>query len=203
MRCKYCGWDNPAGNAKCSKCNQPLSEEYDYGNRQRETLDDKEFNPRKTVSENATFPKQNPEKTSGKEDTCSRCGYPVMEEATACPACGTQKEIQKEADFGRQTIRPGRRSHCSLTLIPEEKERIRPETFSFSGEEIILNRNNTEQDNPTITSKEQAALTYENRRWYIQDRSELKTTCVQASRKIEIQPGDIIILGDRRFEFDY
>ena len=25
MRCKNCGWNNPAGNEKCEKCNAPLA----------------------------------------------------------------------------------------------------------------------------------------------------------------------------------
>ena len=54
----------------------------------------------------------------------------------------------------------------------------------------------------TITSKEQAALTYENKKWYLQDRSEQKTTFVYTTEKIELKPGDIIVLGNRRFEFD-
>jgi hypothetical protein len=46
-------------------------------------------------------------------------------------------------------------------------------------------------------------LTCENKRWFIQDRSELKTTCLYVSEKTELKPGDIIVLGDRRFLFDY
>ncbi len=41
----------------------------------------------------------------------------------------------------------------------------------------------------------------ENGKWYIKDASPLKTTYVCAKEKIELAPGDIIILGNRRFEF--
>ena len=38
--------------------------------------------------------------------------------------------------------------------------------------------------------------------WYIENHSELGTTYIQANRKFEIQPGDVIVLGDRRFTFE-
>jgi hypothetical protein len=110
--------------------------------------------------------------------------------------------VTSEENASRQTVRPGKRSYCTLTLIPEEKEPVAATTLSFSREKIILNRANTEPDNVTITSKEQALLSCEDRRWFIEDRSELKTTCLYVSEKTELKPGDIIVLGDRRFLFD-
>ena len=65
-----------------------------------------------------------------------------------------------------------------------------------------MNRENTEVSNRTITSKEQAEIVFEDGHWYLLDRSELRTTFIQANRKIEIIPDDIIVLGDRRFKFE-
>ena len=45
-------------------------------------------------------------------------------------------------------------------------------------------------------------LISEDGKWYLVNHSELCTTSVEANRKIEIQSGDIIILGDRRFKFE-
>jgi hypothetical protein len=106
-------------------------------------------------------------------------------------------------DMNRRTVRPGKRSYCSLTLIPDEKEPVSASPLSFSGEEVVLNRANTEPNNITITSKAQAMLTCEDKHWFIQDLSELKTTYLYVSEKTELKPGDIIVLGDRRFLFDY
>ena len=91
---------------------------------------------------------------------------------------------------------------CRLSMIPNTNEETPASPLVFSGEEIILNRDNTDEGNMTITSKEQAILTYENKKWYLQDRSEQKTTFVYTTEKIELKPGDIIVLGNRRFEFD-
>ncbi|MDR2680418.1 MAG: zinc ribbon domain-containing protein [Tannerella sp.] len=144
---------------------------------------------------------------------CPECGAAVLDKEDEpefelpefeLPKAELPKEGEpKEDNVGRRTVRPGKRCYCSLTLIPDEKEPVTPASLPFSGEEIILNRANTEPDNVTITSKEQAVLTCENKRWYIEDRSELKTTYLYVSGKTEIKPGDIIVLGDRRFVFDY
>jgi hypothetical protein len=152
---------------------------------------------------------------------CLNCNFPVPSGYYYCPECGAalqdkedvpefemqedeaQEDATPENNIGRRTIRPGKRYYCSLTLIPDEKEPVTPAPLSFSGEEIVLNRANTEPDNATITSKEQAVLTCENKHWFIRDRSELKTTYLYVSEKTELKPGDIIVLGDRRFLFDY
>ena len=87
-------------------------------------------------------------------------------------------------------------------MIPNpHEEGFSPVTLEFSGESVVLNRSNTDEENMTITSKEQAVLIYENKKWYIQDKSEQKTTFVYTSDKIELKPGDVIVLGNRRFEF--
>jgi hypothetical protein len=119
------------------------------------------------------------------------------------PDAITPEETTSEDDISRRTVRPGKRSYCSLTLIPDEKEPVSASPLSFSGKEVVLNRANTEPDNITITSKAQAVLTCEDKHWFIQDRSELKTTYLYVSEKTELKPGDIIVLGDRRFLFDY
>ena len=97
--------------------------------------------------------------------------------------------------------RPQQR-HCSLTIIPEEDENIPEQRNVYNGDNIILTRENTEQDNRTITSKEQAELSFEDGKWYILNKSEYGSTYIEANRKFEIQQGDVIVLGDRRFRFD-
>lgn len=174
--------DNRGPGKKCAKCGYPLRP------------GQKECPECGAVAE----PKKTEEKVY-----CPKCGQVLNPEVNFCPGCGYAVNGPKgeKGDFGRKTVLPGRRFRCSLTLIPEEKEHIEPQTLDFAGEEIILNRDNTEPDNNTITSQEQAVLIYENKKWYIQDRSSLKTTYVYAGDRVELHSGDIIVLGDRKFEF--
>lgn len=91
---------------------------------------------------------------------------------------------------------------CSLSIIFEDDE-LDQEALPthYEGKMVELNRENTEPSNRTITSKVQATLTHEDGHWYIENNSEMRTTYVAVSRKMELQPGDIIIMGDRRFVF--
>ena len=91
----------------------------------------------------------------------------------------------------------------TFTLKPLKRlnERHDFEEQEYEGKEIVLTRENTEQNNSSITSRQQALVTRVDGRWYIEDRSEQKTTFVQASHKTELHDGDIILLGNRLFEF--
>ena len=91
----------------------------------------------------------------------------------------------------------------SFSLLPVKRinERRDFSELEYSGDKVVLTRENTEADNASITSHEQAVITHEDGRWYLKDLSELKTTFVQANHKIELHDGDVILLGNRLFEF--
>lgn len=88
-----------------------------------------------------------------------------------------------------------------LQPILRMNERKVVEPVEFEGNEVILSRENTEPTNSSITSHEQAVITCSDGHWFIENRSEQRTTFVQATKKIELHDGDIILLGNRLFEF--
>lgn len=104
----------------------------------------------------------------------------------------------------RGTVNPylqGHKPHFTLTPKQRDTERVAPEAQSFEGDTVTLNRANTEPENYSITSREQAIIYREGDKWFIEDHSDQKTTFVQAGRKTEIRPGDTILLGNRVFTF--
>lgn len=82
-----------------------------------------------------------------------------------------------------------------------ERKPVEPVEIELEEGEAVLTRDNTEPGNPSITSKEQALVTFSDGHWYIENRSEQSTTFVLANKKIELHDGDIILLGNRMFEF--
>ena len=88
-----------------------------------------------------------------------------------------------------------------LKPLKRMNERRDFDDLEFEGKEVVLNRDNTESNNASITSHEQAIISRNDGHWYIEDRSEQKTTFVQAGSKIELHDGDIILLGNRMSEF--
>ena len=223
MRCKNCGWENPVTNAKCEKCNLPLS----GSSNDVQLLED-------LSSSNMQL------KNTAK--SCSKCGYPVRNVEKSCPQCGfafedeIQKPLEEKQATPSEVLKPVSEKtldvqepdvktfesspfdntmmpwlqvekiptcECSLKFVSRDGQPTADPSLRFAGNPIQLNRGNTEPSNQTITSKIQAELSFENGKWYIQDKSVLKTTYIYAKGKIELQSGDIIAMGNRLFEFKY
>lgn len=162
---------------------------------------------------------------------CPQCGTTTLGNVARCPQCGAQLPAQEVASASsavrpanvyasaaatdnRSTIyRPLHKEEkpapiveevpkCSLCLIYEDHELDqKAQPIHYEGKLVELNRENTEPSNRTITNKVQATLTHEDGHWYIENNSEMHTTYLAVNRKMELQPGDVIIMGDRRFVF--
>ena len=92
--------------------------------------------------------------------------------------------------------------HFTLEPIKRDDElMINLEKRAFDTAEVVLNRQNTDPENSSITSRQQAIMSFEDGKWYIEDRSSFKTTFIRVTKKTELQEGDIIVLGDRAFKF--
>lgn len=216
MKCQFCGWDNPQGKENCEKCNKPLTNCVESKNDIPSGLDNHArptdrhasavFNPKATIREDANTNIVNDQETQ----KCPECDYPL--ENGECSACGysvskeSNEALAKVADEVRMTMRPIRKGEKESTfkLIPISEVTGMPEgeTLHYEGNEVMLNRDNTDPKNKTITSHDQACLTLNNGTWCIEDKSEYKTTFVQASRKTELQSGDLILLGDQMYRFE-
>lgn len=106
-----------------------------------------------------------------------------------------QKHVAREAE-------PEAIPHCSLKPIAREGETMaKPQKRDFIADRIVLNRDNTDPGNYSITSQQQALLTFENGKWYIEDCSAYKTTFIRVTRRTELHEGDVVGMGDREFEF--
>ena len=214
MKCHFCNWDNPEGRTNCEKCNQPLHQDVPQSSYEsktvRQPVNGNGVNLKATVRENNSG-KAN---KTVKENTgkCPECGYEL--EDGVCFACGYgDTEIPKEnknyKDMnidGKKTIRPHRKGEKEgrfvLTPISEDNGQPEGEIIQFEGDEVALNRENTDPKNSTITSQIQAVVSREDGKWSILDKSEYRTTFVQAERKVELQSGDLILLGNQLYRFD-
>lgn len=221
MRCQFCGWDNPDGKERCEKCNKPLndveSEASSKGQSAHERLTERQksssFNPKKTLRESAVAGNNAAE--NKEQEVCPECGFTLQN--GECANCGyvskneeesvkSQHIHQREPVDVRKTVRPQRKGEkeqkFSLTPISEDTGLPEGEAIAFEGNTIDLTRNNTDPKNSTITSHTQATIAYHEGKWSIEDKSEYKTTFVQAENKIEIQPGALILLGNQLYRFD-
>ena len=138
------------------------------------------------------------------EVKCEKCGTMVSIDFSFCPKCGERIHLPTVRAIIHKPTPPSEppKPKCHLTIIPEEGENMEADRKDYEGDSIILNRENTDQGKRTITSKEQAELICEDGHWYVLNRSELGSTYLEANRKLALEPGDIVVLGDRRFRFE-
>lgn len=137
--------------------------------------------PRREVTDSATTQETAP--TSEPETQ-------VVDKRTINPYLKKKKPAPKGFEY-----------YCSFQPIVREDEDTVPDKNVYDAQTVILNRQNTDPKNPSITSREQARLTFEDGVWYIEDLSSQGTTFVRVGRKTALQDGDIVLLGDREFEF--
>lgn len=146
---------------------------------------------------------------------CWNCGKRNPLEARFCSFCGEDLDGKKQAE-PRNEIKPSHArmgtvnpwmkpddgAFCTLKPLPWDGENVDHQPISFSGKSIVLSRDNTDPNNQSITSSEQAILSFEDGEWFIVDKSSMHTTYVQASHSTKLHKGDIIVLGNRLFEFN-
>lgn len=213
MECKNCGREIPDDSKKCKYCKQPIIGRVAQAS---STISEKKTK-RKTGTEviealKGTIPEGSLEKQNVLGEECPECHLQL--EDGKCPRCEYKKEDIKEepksekkkASTGCETIRWNHESEIEngtfvLNPLSAKTGMTDGEPLTFTGTEIGLTRENTAPGNKTITSKVQAVLGIENGEWYILDKSELKSTFVQASRPIPLEDGQQILLGSQLYEF--
>jgi uncharacterized protein with PIN domain len=176
---------------------------------------------KKTIREDDVFGNQ-----PAQPNICPKCSYPLRPGTTKCPNCQTElnggNPIQNQQDVRRQAPRRptvlnapkfngtvnvwtegsiGITPSFVLSPVKRNGERHDPEDVELEGEEVVLNRENTDPGNMSITSKTQAIITRKDDQWYIEDKSEQRTTFIQANTPQPLKDGDIILLGNRLFVF--
>lgn len=158
--------------------------------------------------------------------SCNTCGYPNTHATAICLQCKAElapgKNIsQKKGAVSNQnhrlvkgegadssdpdlkkTIDPYRQKKeiaCFLKMIGESEDET--QVIKCTGTKVTLNRGNLDPDNMTITSKVQAEIEFRDGEFFIQDKSDKKTTFIQVNQPHSLKDGDIILLGNRKFLF--
>lgn len=219
MRCKNCGWSNEPNAKKCIKCNAPLCGSMIASDSIVEPSINEENESdiiSKTCRESSSV--NNIPVSDNNPNLCPNCGYNVAPNMESCPICNTSisRPNLQVSDLNASNNTPNRQgtinpwghgvnpsgsSFCQLQPIAWENENISYQPQSYSGQQIVLNRSNTDPNNHTITSKQQAILSFENGKWYIEDKSAHKSTFIQVNGKMSLNDGDVVLMGNRMFIF--
>ena len=137
---------------------------------------------------------------------CNNCGYPVINGMHTCPNCLAEMPEEIAAPLPVETeeyeYNENEIPYCTLQPISLPGERKITEEVNEEGAEVFLSRNNTVPHDKSIDDEEQACLFFSDGHWFIEDRSRDNSTYVHAGAGIKLEPGDIIRMGDRLFEFN-
>jgi len=228
MRCNNCGWDNAPAAMRCEKCNAPqkgsmvqentpVSPAPSSGNL-NETI--KGARPSGPYIDAPNEPVKSG--ASVTDVSCPFCGYPNTSGTIKCINC--KKPLVKDTADGEPRSRKAPdsenedntkphgvlKTQTPWSKINDQKFTLKhltpdnqvKQSLDYDGNEVILNRSNTIPNNSTITSNQQAMIFNKDGKWFIADKSNLHTTFIRPGEPVEIKKGDIILLGDSRFEFD-
>ncbi len=202
LKCTNCDTLNAPGSIKCGHCNAPLK---------GSILDAPAVQPPPAAKVNTDMLRRSID--------CPHCGYPNLKPAAGCVKCGKAfgegpamkvaeppKVVRKPNPIPDGTINP-----WSQPVAPAAKFRLKPltrsgepamEQLEFQGDRVELNRENLEPANRTITGKTQARLEHRDGAWHLSNESAQKSTFLLVQGPVVLKKGDIILMGDRMFEFD-
>jgi len=172
-----CGYPNPINYTECVKCETPLHE------------------PAETVV--------SPKGFDGTGDSPKKESKKAADPRQIDRNAAVDKSRKVPENSGA-TMNPwSKPKYARFHLLPVSREgedlNIR---LDFEGNTVDLNRANLEPTNMTITSKVQAVVSYRDGQWYLANESEMQTTFIRVDGEIRLQKGDILLMGDRMFEFD-
>lgn len=185
-KCPHCGYPVIGEYSACPNCGSPLSAKEEVESDVTEKDSDRK---------NYIVPQIETE-------VCDECGAEIKSDDVFCPKCGAKIRHKTQRIKREHSANTKSNPKCSLKLVLEEDENIEAQKNIYEGASVVLSRANTEPENRTITSKEQALLIHEDGHWYIENRATCNPTFVMAERRLELLPGDKILLGDRIFVFD-
>lgn len=77
-----------------------------------------------------------------------------------------------------------------------------PQALSFSGDKVSVERKDIPGADSSIGEDIQVAFEYENGQWAVSEKEGRPVVYVAASHKVWLQPGDVIVVGNRRYIFE-
>lgn len=153
-----------------------------------------------------------PSKSENVNLACPKCQYPLRIEPSAsspCPNCGFSG-----ADEIHDTVSDSKKTILLHDLDLQDEERLPAFRFKLISEpsgsefkieseedEIILNRDHLAPNNTSISSNEHLRVKFLDGKIFIQDVSTNGSTYIQVKKKMPVEPGTRIVMGNRIYLF--
>lgn len=198
-RCPICSTMNPAGSQKCRSCNALLDgsvvkENYatEFSRGGAQTFDLRQ----------PTLKEADSEVVSNKTHKCPKCGYEMRAGARVCPAC--HAALREEETPSRSKTIPGWEMESqtpTFRIGTCDAKGEMSNSKEFTTQDIKLGRNELYEGDNHI-SREHIHIVNEGGRWYVEDISSTHQTFLALKGKMQIEDGDVLVIGNRFFKFE-
>ncbi len=162
---------------------------HDYGNA---TIRD-HTNLKKTIRGRQLENFNNNNEVTG--SNCSNCGYPLEVMNSDCPKCEyvnhpemSKKKTTKISNFEFEE------EGLQIQLKPLKKDH-KEFKFHLSDNNVILNRESFGDNDQSISASSHVSLSITDGKIFLENNSSNEAVFVKVSEKIELNDGDIILLG--------
>lgn len=198
IRCSFCQTMNPPGSKKCRGCNASLE-----GSVIKHIGNENRFNERGYAESYETRPPTQKEESSAIGRNCPKCGYPLRPGSNECPQCSEkdqQKDQSQQKDAG-QSVPIWNIENSEFRIGPCDKNGAISNAKTYTTDDIVLGREELYPDNNNI-SRQHIHITNENGHWYVEDVSSTHQTFITVKKKVQIENGDVLVLGNKFFRFE-
>lgn len=216
VTCKNCSTKNSANSLKCHECNAPLAG--------TNIISQVEASVSTSILSNNSSSGQCPDcgypNILGAAN-CAQCRSKlkaekeqvvVMDQRIKKTQENQQMQINAKAEGSQKidaskTINPwvvvDKPAEDGFTLTPiDDGQMAHDKEIGFADNAVLLNRENLDPTNTTITNKSQANIQKIDGVWTIENSSELGTTFIQVNSSKNLENGDVILLGNQLYKFN-
>lgn len=146
-----------------------------------------------------------------------KCGYPLRPGESVCPNCGYDNRLaaksepvpKQEISVADKKVNLAKTSSIdTIDFAQSNKPKFKLTVFKgkkstvFEGLSVVLNRTNTDLDNPNISKDEHALIEFKDNKWVLKDVSSNGATFVQVTQPTEVKDKDLIIIGNVIYRFE-
>ena len=202
IRCQKCGFSNQPDAVHCLKCRTSLGEE----EAQAPAQQDFKLHSKKTIviAPNEALPWDQGSNQGNRLREPLIRNRPKPEPQPAAPQAAAPQGATPQGDTqhaGTKTVRrvvPGDRT-CHLIALSPEETPLRK--IDLRGDNITLDRTMLDAGNNSISRSGHASIYQKDGKWYLENKTALRTTFIQVNGPMQLSDGDVVLLGDSLFKF--
>lgn len=117
----------------------------------------------------------------------------------AMPPMHRNRPVDKSSSQTVRRVVPDAKSCYLVAVSPDDDKELR--TIDVKGDNILLDRSILDPANNSISRSGHASIYQKSGKWFLDNRTAMKTTFIRVDQPIELSEGDMLLMGDSLFKF--